>query len=74
MSDVRELSLADVAGKDLVFASEYDRVCAEANALRATVARLTQLLPESRTHLMQGDRSEWRKRVEAALDAAGGGK
>ena len=40
---------------------------AENLALRAENERLLQLLRESRTHLMQGDHSEWRKRVEAAL-------
>jgi len=47
------------------------RALDEADRLRAENERLLQLLCESRTHLMQGDHSEWRKRVEAALAAKG---
>ncbi len=35
MGEIKELSLEDVAGKDLVFAEEYDAVVQECNELRA---------------------------------------
>jgi hypothetical protein len=36
------------------------------------IAELEDLLRGSRTHLMQGDHSEWRKRVDAALSSGKG--